>query len=166
MSAAADELIARLAAVERRLVEHAAAPVPTALTDPDPEGTQRWEAGQVWAHIAEFPDYWLGEIDRIIAADATNPGQAAAFGRTTSDPGRLAAIERDRRTDPAALLGRVRDALATATDRLRGMPDEQWTTEGVHATRGPMSLQAIVERFIVAHLEEHADQLDLLAQRG
>lgn len=166
MSAAIDELIARLSAAERRLVEHAEAPVPTALTDPDPNGTERWEAGQVWAHLAEFPGFWLGEIDRILAAHSTDPAARADFGRTTSDPGRLAAIERDRQTDPAALLQRVRDAVAAATDRLGALPDELWTIEGTHATRGPMSLQAIVERFIVAHLEEHAAQLDLLAERG
>jgi hypothetical protein len=166
MSAATDELIARLAAAERRLAEHAEGPVPAALTDPDPSGTERWEAGQVWAHLAEFPRYWLGEIDRIVDVHDANSTQRADFGRTTSDPGRLEAIERDRRTDPAALLARVRDAVGAATDRLRALPDEAWTIEGTHAVRGPMSLHAIVERFIVAHLEEHADQLDLLADRG
>jgi hypothetical protein len=166
MSAATDELIARLAAAERRLTEHADAPVPSALTDPDPSGTERWEAGQVWAHLAEFPGYWLGEIERLLETHATDPNWRAEFGRTKSDPGRLAAIERDRQTDPSALLTRVREGIGATTDRLGTLPDEAWTIEGTHAARGPMSLQAIVERFIVAHLEEHADQLDLLAERG
>lgn len=166
MSAATDELIARLADVEQRLTEHAQGPIPTALTDPDPEGSERWEAGQVWAHVAEFPGYWLAEIDKILDAHATDAAERAPFGRTKSDPGRIAAIERDRRTDPGALLARVREALSAATDWTRGLPDEAWSIEGVHPLRGPMPLSAIVERFVVAHLEEHADQLDLLAQRG
>jgi hypothetical protein len=166
MSAAVDELIARVAAAERRLAEHAEAPVPTALTDPDPEGTERWEAGQVWAHLAEFPGYWLGEIDRIVESHAADPAGRVAFGRPKTDPGRLAAIEHDRQTDPAALLTRVHDGIGALTDRLRALPDTAWTIEGMHAVLGPMSMHTIVERFIVAHLEEHADQLDLLAARG
>ena len=48
--------------MERRLAEHAARPLPAGLTDPDPGAEERWEAGQVWAHLAEFPGYWLDQI--------------------------------------------------------------------------------------------------------
>jgi hypothetical protein len=33
----------------------------------------------------------------------------------------------------------------------------------MHPTLGEMTVQRLFERFIVAHLEEHADQLDGLA---
>ena len=62
--------LSRLAAAERRLVEHAARPLPTGLTDPDPGASERWEAGQVWAHLAEFPGYWLEQIRDLLAARA------------------------------------------------------------------------------------------------
>ena len=158
MTPLAKTLAERLARVERRLAEHAARPVPSALTDPDPGGTERWEAGQVWAHLAEFPGYWLEQVRHVLSADpASDP---VVFGRTKTDTGRIAAIERDRNADPAALLERVRGTLAEVVDAARRIPDEDWRRTGQHSTIGPMSVERMVERFIVEHLEEHADQLD------
>lgn len=163
MSAAVDELISRLEAVERRLVEHADAPLPAGLTEPDPGGEERWEAGQVWAHLAEFPAYWLGQVKRVIALPTDEP---VPFGRVKTDAGRVAAIERDRHTDPHALLARVRAALAEVTDTARSLPPDGWTRRGMHPVRGEMTVQQMFERFIADHLEEHADQLDSLRHAG
>lgn len=162
MSASADALIARMADAERRLAEHAAAPPPPGLTNPDPDTDERWEAGQVWAHLAEFPPYWLAQAQRVVALPTNEP---VPFGRVKTDAARVEAIERDRHADPAALLARVRDSLAEVTDALRGLPPEAWSRRGMHPTRGEMTVESIVEHFIVAHLEEHADQLDQLAQQ-
>jgi len=150
----------RLARVERRLAEHAARPVPSGLTDPDPGATERWEAGQVWAHVAEFPGYWLDQVRHILAARADGVPEPIPFGRTHEDLGRLAAIERERRTDPAELLRRVGAQLAEVTATLGALPDQAWTARGVHPRRGEMLLSEVVERFLLGHLEEHADQLD------
>ena len=109
---------------------------------------------------AEFPDYWLNKASRIVSADPAD--DPVPFGRTKADADRLEAVERDRHTDPAALLARVRDSLVTVSDTLRSWPDEAWTRTGQHVVRGPMTIDAIVERFIVEHLEEHADQLDAI----
>ena len=159
-----DASLARLKAVQHRLDEHAAAGPPPGLTDPDPGGTERWEAGQVWAHIAEFPAYWLGQIQHILERKTAGVPEPIPFGRTKADPGRIAAIERDRHDDPRALLGRARDDIASAVSRLGALPDDAWMARGLHPTRGEMTPREIVDRFIVAHLEEHADQLDLLRE--
>ncbi|MGH2357246.1 MAG: DinB family protein [Candidatus Limnocylindria bacterium] len=161
MSASTDALLERLAAAERRLVEHAAGDdrgLPPGLTEPDPGASERWEAGQVWAHVAEFPGYWLDQVRSVLAHESKELPHP--FGRTKTDPGRLAAIEREQHTDPRALLARVRDSLAEVTDTVRSLPDAAWTVRGLHATRGDMSVADILERFVVSHLEEHADQLD------
>jgi threonine dehydratase len=150
----------RLARVERRLAEHAARPVPSGLTDPDPGATERWEAGQVWAHLAEFPGYWLDQVRHILVAGAGGTPEPIPFGRTREDAGRLAAIERERRTDPAELLRRVTLQLREVTAALGALDDGAWRARGLHPRRGPMPLPEIVERFILDHLEEHADQLD------
>ena len=163
MSAAVDELIARLDAVEHRLVEHADAPLPSGLTEPDPDGEERWEAGQVWAHLAEFPAYWLSQAQRVISLPTNEP---VPFGRVKTDAGRVEAIERDRNTDPHALLARVRSALGEVTDIARSLPPEAWTRRGQHPVRGEMTVQQIFERFVAHHLEEHADQLDGLRREG
>ena len=161
MSASVDALLARLADAERRLAEHADAPLPSGLTDPDPGDDERWEAGQVWAHLAEFPGYWLAQAERVVALPTSEP---VPFGRVKTDANRIEAIERDRHTDPAALLQRVRASLAKVSDAARTLPAEAWTRRGMHPTRGEMTVESIVERFIVEHLEEHADQLDSLAR--
>jgi hypothetical protein len=163
MSAAVDSLLSRLTDAERRLGEHAARPLPAGLSDPDPGADERWEAGQVWAHLAEFPAYWLAQAQRVVALPTNEP---VPFGRVKTDPTRLEAIERDRNTDPAALLERVRSQLAEVTDAARNLPPEAWTRRGMHPTRGEMTVHEILERFIVEHLEEHADQLDAIASRG
>jgi len=160
MTASIDAIIARMAAAEARLAEHAAAPLPGGLSDPDPGGEERWEAGQVWAHLAEFPAYWLEQARSIVEAASSEP---VPFGRLKTDPGRVAAVERDRHADPAALLERVRESLAETTDTFRSWPLEAWSRTGQHPLLGPVGMEQIVERFIVGHLEEHADQLDGMA---
>jgi hypothetical protein len=161
VTASVDSLLARLAEAERRLAEHAAAPLPTGLADPDPGAEERWEAGQIWAHLAEFPAYWLSQAQRVIAQPTHAP---VPFGRVKTDAGRIEAIERDRHTDPAALLERVRSSLAEVSDAVRSWDDATWQLKGVHPVRGEMTVERIVETFIVDHLEEHADQLDGLGR--
>ncbi len=159
MSASVDALVARLSDAERRLAEHASRPLPSGLADPDPGGDERWEAGQVWAHLAEFPAYWFAQAQRVIAQPTHSP---VPFGRVKTDAGRLAAIERDRHTDPQALLERVQSSLAEVNDAVRAWDDETWRLRGMHPVRGEMTVEQIVEKFIASHLEEHADQLDSL----
>jgi DinB superfamily len=162
VSDAVRRLLARLADAERRLVEHAEAPLPPGLSDPDRGGEERWEAGQVWAHLAEFPAYWLAQARRVVALPTHEP---VPFGRVKTDAGRIEAIERDRHADPSDLLQRVRSSLAEVSDAARALSATDWTRRGIHPTRGEMTVGEIVETFIVEHLEEHADQLDSL-QRG
>lgn len=160
MTASVDVVVARIAAAEARLAEHAAQPPPPGLTDPDPGGEERWEAGQVWAHLAEFPDYWLAQARRVIALPTHEP---VPFGRVKTDADRVAAIERDRHANPEALLARVTASLAEVTEALRGFSADDWQRRGQHPTLGAMTVERIVERFIADHLEEHAGQLDSLS---
>jgi len=153
-------LLARMARAEHRLVEHAERPLPSGLTDPDPGGEERWEAGQVWAHLAEFPAYWMAQITGLLDEREAGAANPIPFGRTKADPGRIAGIERERHTDRAELLRHVRADLVEATATLRGLPADAWDAIGRHPTMGAMPLAMIVEEFLVNHLEEHADQLD------
>lgn len=159
MTESVESLVARLADAERRLAEHAGRPLPATLSDPDPGGEERWEAGQVWAHLAEFPNYWLSQAQRVIALPTTEP---VPFGRVKTDVGRIEAIERERHTDPAALMARVRTQLAEVNDAVRSWSAEDWARRGAHPVKGEMTVERIVTVFIADHLEEHADQLDSL----
>jgi hypothetical protein len=149
-------------AAEARLAAHAAAERP-GLTRAD-EGTgERWEAGQVFAHLAEFPTFWVGQVRALIAARAAGEPEPIPFGRSKADPGRLAAIETRRREEPLALLRDADAGLTAATALCRTLTAHDWQTCGLHPALGAMSVAAIVDRFLVAHLEEHAAQLDELA---
>jgi DinB family protein len=152
--------VQRLGAVQARLGALAAREVPDgALTAPDPPTGERWEAGQVWAHLAEFIPYWLAEVDLVVGQRASDP---APFGRTKSDPGRIAALERDRRTDRAVLWNRTDGDIARLRAFLLGLGASAWDARGLHSTRGEMDLPAIVDEFLVGHLEQHAVQLEAL----
>jgi hypothetical protein len=152
--------VERLDAVEARLRALAPRDVPEgARTAPDPPTGERWEAGQVWAHLAEFIPYWLGEAALVIERGVTEP---AAFGRTKSDPSRLSAIERHRRSDRTALWKRVARDIAGLRAFLIGLDAQAWEARGEHATLGEMSLARIVDEFLVGHLEQHAGQLEEL----
>ena len=125
-----------------------------ALTDPDPDSGERWDRGQVLAHVAEMLPYWAQQAELVAG------GHQTEFGRVSSDPDRIAAIERDRAEDPQRLLGRVDEGVAVVLGLLDRLDDQTLARTGRHQTLGEMPVGEIVDRFMVAHLEEHADQLD------
>ena len=156
MTGPAAELLGRLDRVTARLEGlRDAEPAPGALTDLDLRRNERWEWGQVWAHLAEFPDYWIGEVIGILAQ-----GDLVAFGRVQSDTARLAAIELDRTTPVAELWSRIEPALDRVRDLVENLTAEDWSLRGTHSTLGVMPMPRIVEEFLMGHLEAHADQLD------
>ncbi len=148
--------IERLDTVEQRLVALASRDL-AGLTAPDEPSGEQWDAGQVWAHLAEFGDYWLDELDRVLAADAV-----VDFGRVKTDAGRVAAIERDRHRPIPELVTRVRAGMALLRGRLQAMTDDDWRKVGHHSTLGDMDIDAQMQHFHVGHYEEHADQLESL----
>ena len=155
-------VLARLEVVRVRLAAHATSGAHAGLTGADPQTGERWDAGQVWAHLAEFPVYWLDQFKRLLAARAHGVAEPIPFGRTAADPTRILAIERDRHEHPRALHGRVDRGIAQAEAFIKGLPDTAWAVAGLHPRLGAMRLAAMIDRFWVAHLEEHADQLDEL----
>jgi hypothetical protein len=161
MSEAVAALIERVDAVEARLDAHAdaAAEDEGRLTAPDDATGERWDPGQLWAHVAEFIPYWLTEMHKV-AADGLEP---VPFGRTKRDEGRIAAIARDRNEPRVELMTRLRGHLAQLRAALRELPEAAWSRRGLHETLGEMTMPEIVDDFLVGHLEEHADQLDALA---
>ena len=55
----------------------------TGSPSPIPAATERWDAGQVWAHLAEIGGYWLAELEAVIDAG----GEPVPFGRVKTDAG-------------------------------------------------------------------------------
>ena len=156
----ASELIEQLEDIERRLAEHAAGPAPAGLTDPDQGGTERWEAAQVWAHMAEFVGYWQAQLEKVIAGYHGDP---VPFGRTKEDADRIEGIETGRHVPIGELMTRVHGGIEATRRYLPTLSAAQWAAVGLHPTRGNMTVTQMVERFTINHLEEHADQLDDLS---
>ena len=150
----------RLQAAAGRIRASAVVLPDDALTDPDPDSGERWDRGQVLAHVAEMLPYWAQQAELVAS------GRQTEFGRVKIDPDRVGAIERDRREDPARLLGRVDEGVAVVLALLDRLNDQDLARTGRHQTLGDMTVAEIVDRFAVAHLEEHADQLDPGGVRG
>jgi len=159
----ADELVDRLEVVGARLGRLAGMPAPPALTEPDARTGERWDWGQVWAHVAEFPAYWTNQIRVALAAGGDEP---VPFGRVSSDPDRVGAIERDRRTPAAELWARTAPDLDEARALILGLDALGWRLRGLHSTLGVMSMSKILNEFVVGHLESHAGQLEGLVAAG
>jgi hypothetical protein len=153
-------LIARLDAVEARIHEHAARELRAGLTAADPETGEQWDGGQVWAHVADILPYWLTQAQRLIDSYA---GEPVPFGRTRTDPGRIDVIERNRHQTVELHWGRLHEAAGQVRELIANADERAWTeVKGLHRLRGAMGLSAILTDFMIAHLEEHADQLDSL----
>jgi histidinol-phosphate aminotransferase len=146
-----------LEAVVDRLASHAASPPPPgALTAPDPPTGERWDAGQVWAHLGEFGAYWLPELRRIVDARSSSP---VPFGRTKKDAHRIAEIEAHRHAGADPRLSLVRRHVAALAAELSELDAEDWTRIGRHETLGDMDLWTFLGHFGTGHYQEHADQL-------
>jgi len=151
--------LADLAGALDRLEAHAARPTPGGLTEPDQPSGERWDAAQVWAHLAEFGSYWHPQL--LLIVDAAGD-QAVPFGRTKRDPQRIAAIERNRARSVDHQLQVVRADIARFAHTLAQLTSDQWSRRGRHETLGEMDLWTFLDHFVTGHYHEHADQLDLL----
>jgi hypothetical protein len=126
-------------------------------TAADPPTGERWDGGQVLSHIAEFLPYWIAEFESVVAAG----GEGAPFGRTKATPSRLARIEAGRHTPQEDLLREMDAGVDEAAGFMRRLDSAQLALEGTHPSLGKMSVSAAIEEFVVAHLEQHADQLEV-----
>jgi hypothetical protein len=154
-----DGYLARLDVVEARLGAAAATePPPGALTGADPDSGERWDHGQVWAHLAEFIPYWIVQAGPVLYRQLS--GAPVPFGRTKGDPERIGAIERDRREPVSELWADTRADIARLRALLGSIEPDQWEIRGMHPTLGEMTVDELVEMFLVGHLEQHANQLE------
>jgi hypothetical protein len=159
-SGPANELLERIDAVERGLLTYAATGDVEGLTEPDGETGEQWEYGQIWAHMAEFIPYWIGQAERVIAAGSPAP---VPFGRIRTDPGRTEPIEQGRHEPAEAQLEKVRMGLEQLRLFILAQTEETWKARGVHQNLGVMDISRLVEEFLVKHLEEHVEQLQQIA---
>jgi uncharacterized damage-inducible protein DinB len=120
-----------------------------------PPAPGQWSAMQILAHVAELVPYWASQARAV--AQRTQDDQP--FGRTEDDPDRLEAIERHARDRLEDVLSLMSLGLDEACALLRAIPDEGWSRTAHHPTRGEMSVEEIVARFLLDHVVSHQRQL-------
>ena len=154
--------LAELLAV-RASLEHGA-PWPLAARFDHADETV-WGPPEILAHVAEMARYWTGEMARVL--DGAGRGlEPVPFGRTADDDVRSAIIGRDRSLPVAELLGWIESDGGRLEGRLRALTDADLATRGRHPIRGEMTVRDLVQRFVVAHLHEHVEQLRPLLARA
>jgi hypothetical protein len=122
-----------------------------------------WGPPELLAHVTEMLPYWLGEVERILAGWPT----PVPFGRVATDEVRIAIIGRDRTVPLRELFDRIEADVARYERRLADLRLADLAREGLHPTRGSISVQTILDLIVVEHLEEHCAQLrELIAVAG
>jgi hypothetical protein len=124
-----------------------------------------WGPAELLAHVDEALRFWSGEVERALAAPASD--EPFPLGRTPEDDTRLRLIARDRLLPIAELLDRVAADGGRVAARLRSLTGEEAARPVVRAGRGAMTVAELVEATITSHLDGHVAQLrEIVAGRG
>jgi DinB superfamily len=117
-------------------------------------GANQWSAMQIVGHTVEIIPYWMRHCEAIVVAG----GSPHTFGRAHDAPERVAGIERFASGDRAEALQALNDVVRAAAAAIRRMPEADRRRRGIYAKGGECTVAGIIERFVVAHAEEHVAQ--------
>lgn len=139
----------------------AAAPWP--LADDFGTGPEAsWGPREVLAHVVEMLPFWLGELERVV--DGPPPGPTP-FGRTADDETRIGLIGRERTLPIRVLFARVDAGLREWEGRVRTLTDAEAAKVGLHPRLGEVTVDRLLDRFILGHAEDHIAQLEEILER-
>lgn len=114
-----------------------------------------WGPMEVLAHLSEMLPFWLGEVERILDGRP----EPVPFGRTITDGVRAQIIGRDRGLPPRELLDRIEADVERYARRLGTMTPADLAREGAHPSGEIVSVEVLLQRFVVGHTEGHVGQL-------
>ena len=144
--------ISRIQTAVQQLTDTAQA-LPSNVLYAEPEPNE-WPVMSILAHVVELMPYWAKQALEVSRRSA----DSQPFGRTHDDPDRIGAVQQHGRDSLDSMLPRVQTACSEAVDLLRQIPEDRWSRTARHANRGDMSVEQIVEQFLVSHVEEHLKQ--------
>ncbi len=130
----------------------------------DAPGENEWNVLQILGHMNEAVPFWMGHCRTL--ANASGDPRPFASSRNLQSPERLEAVERGARGDPAGLMGQLRENVRTAAATLRGFSAEDLAKAGIHPRRGRMTVDEVIESFVVGHSEEHVAQIKAAMAAG
>lgn len=114
-----------------------------------------WGPLEVLAHLNEMLPYWLGEVERILDGQP----EPVPFGRKITDPLRAQVIRRDRTLPPRELLDRIEADVERYARRRATLTAADLARQGAHPSGEVVSVDALLQRFVLGHLEGHVGQL-------
>ncbi len=114
-------------------------------------GGDEWTAQEILVHLVASNEILIPRVKQILVReDAPLPG---------FDERLLAEVSGYHELPATDLLSRIEVALSELVRLLARLPDGGWERIGIHESHGRISVGQIVD-WIVAHTEEHVDQLD------
>lgn len=119
-------------------------------------GENEWTVLQILGHCDEMIPYWLVQIQRVLDTPGT---EAVPIGRSQDDPTRLAGPARGAAGNPDELIAQVEAESKKGAAKIRAFTPEQLQKKGIHPRRGEMSVEEMLEFFIVTHMNEHLEQV-------
>jgi hypothetical protein len=118
------------------------------------QGDAEWSGMEIAGHVVEMLPYWLAHAETIIAA--TEP---PSFGRGPDSPERLAGPENAAASELEEVAAQLQGNVKRAATRIRQLTPQERAKKGIHIRRGEMTAGEVVEQLIVAHAQEHLEQL-------
>jgi uncharacterized damage-inducible protein DinB len=147
-----DDRISRIQTSVQQLIDTAQG-LPSSVLYAEPASNE-WPVMSILAHVVELMPYWAQQALEV--SRRSEDGQP--FGRTHDDPDRIGAVEQHGRDTLDSMLPRVRAACTQAIEALQQIPPEGWKRTARHANRGNMTVEQIVDQFLVSHVEDHLAQ--------
>jgi uncharacterized damage-inducible protein DinB len=147
-----DNRISRIQTSVQQLIDTAQGlPAQTLYAEPAPS---EWPVMSILAHVVELMPYWAQQALEVSRRSA----DSQPFGRTHDDPDRIGAVQQHSHDTLDSMLPRLQTACTQAIEALQHIPPEGWKRTARHANRGDMSVEQIVDQFLVTHVEEHLAQ--------
>jgi hypothetical protein len=122
-------------------------------------GENEWSALQVLGHMTEMIPYWLSHCRTVIGA-----AEPPHFGRTLDAPERLAAVDPAALRDPVELMRLLGIEVRNAARTIRQFSPAERQKKGIHIRQGVMTVDDMLERFILTHAQDHLAQVQTALQ--
>lgn len=113
-----------------------------------------WSAMQALGHVVEMIPFWVDRVNAMAASP-----ESYRIGRAFDAPERLAGIERGAAGDPDEMIAQLNREVRAAAAAIRRMTVEERGRTGFYAKGGRITVAEAIERFLVAHAEEHLAQV-------
>lgn len=117
---------------------------------------EEWSIMQIVSHLNEAIQYWLGEVERVVA----EPG--SEWGRGLEDESRLAAVFNPDELSIEEEIATLKKIQQQVSDRLIGLNEAQLNAENPHRNFekfGHKPVSFIINHFLVEHVNGHYVQI-------